>query len=543
MNVRATSISINPIMHALVLAYGGAALLQWVHAALLGGAMSYGEVDANWLRDGTLALPFVLAVVLYAGRRMFAGADNGGATLALLYAGVMGAGFLLGQSFPAGGHAQHEADVSTFSILQHALVIVVVAGAYTMFVEGLLKGLGGNLDATMSRLRVPRKLAPVVWSLAALLVVMPALLFTGGGRAAAQTTFPDQAIHPKGTLLLVARAMPDGSLAYVAPEFGANGVRPTIEMTEGETLDITLKNELSGDVSLHVHGVHYKPESDGTRHSNSIVKPGQQRVYQWKAGAGTSGYWHYHDHVMGDDEGSTGILGGLYGGLVVRRAGDPKPSKTFVIVGHDKTLNGRIYPDTPAYTAREGELVEWLVISHGNRVHTFHLHAHRWITPNRPTDSSPSNAANAGSGREDNHILAPGDSFGFMVIAGEGVGPGMWMYHCHFQDHASAMKGFFKVLPAGGSAQVETSRTFQETGKTVSGRFLEYWTQNGGLAQQGFPLSDEFEEKNDLDGKTYKVQYFERSVFEYHPENKPPYDVLLSQLGTFRYKEKYPAGR
>ncbi|MDQ3929341.1 MAG: DUF885 family protein, partial [Chloroflexota bacterium] len=149
----------------------------------------------------------------------------------------------------------------------------------------------------------------------------------------------------------------------------------------------------------------------------------------------------------------------------------------------------------------------------------------------------------ANSGHEDNHILAPGDSFGFMVIAGEGVGPGMWMYHCHFQDHASAMKGFFKVLPAGGSAQMETSRNFPETGKTVSGRFLEYWTQNGGLAQQGFPLSDEFQEKNDLDGKTYKVQYFERAVFEYHPENQPPYNVLLSQLGTFRYRARYAAAR
>jgi hypothetical protein len=35
------------------------------------------------------------------------------------------------------------------------------------------------------------------------------------------------------------------------------------------------------------------------------------------------------------------------------------------------------------------------------------------------------------------------------------------------------------------------------------------------------------------------VQYFERAVFEYHPENQPPYNVLLSQLGTFRYREKY----
>jgi hypothetical protein len=28
-------------------------------------------------------------------------------------------------------------------------------------------------------------------------------------------------------------------------------------------------------------------------------------------------------------------------------------------------------------------------------------------------------------------------------------------------------------------------------------------------------------------------------VFEWHPENAPPYDVLLSQLGTFQYKLKY----
>ncbi|HEY0070712.1 MAG TPA: PQQ-binding-like beta-propeller repeat protein, partial [Chloroflexia bacterium] len=80
---------------------------------------------------------------------------------------------------------------------------------------------------------------------------------------------------------------------------------------------------------------------------------------------------------------------------------------------------------------------------------------------------------------------------------------------------------------------------FPETGKRVGGRFLQYWQQNGGLAQQGFPISDEFIEKSDLDGKTYRVQYFERAVFEMHPENQPPFDVLLSQLGTFQYREKY----
>ncbi|MDQ3704913.1 MAG: hypothetical protein M3437_06780 [Chloroflexota bacterium] len=83
------------------------------------------------------------------------------------------------------------------------------------------------------------------------------------------------------------------------------------------------------------------------------------------------------------------------------------------------------------------------------------------------------------------------------------------------------------------------SRTFPETGHTVKGKFLKYWDEHGGLAQQGYPISGEMQEQSDTDGKTYTVQYFERAVFEAHPENQPPNDVLLSLLGVFLYKQKY----
>lgn len=100
--------------------------------------------------------------------------------------------------------------------------------------------------------------------------------------------------------------------------------------------------------------------------------------------------------------------------------------------------------------------------------------------------------------------------------------------------------------PNGAGGQQPNTTTgsvlFSQTGKRLGGRFLQYWQQNGGLAQQGYPISDEFTEKSSLDGKTYRVQYFERAVFESHPENAAPYDVLLSQLGTFRYQANYGAG-
>jgi len=83
---------------------------------------------------------------------------------------------------------------------------------------------------------------------------------------------------------------------------------------------------------------------------------------------------------------------------------------------------------------------------------------------------------------------------------------------------------------------------YPQTGKTVSGIFLDYWLEHGGLPQQGYPISEVIGEVSDLDRKTYTMQYFERAVFEYHPENKPPYNVLLSQLGTFEYRKKYPNG-
>jgi peptide/nickel transport system substrate-binding protein len=73
---------------------------------------------------------------------------------------------------------------------------------------------------------------------------------------------------------------------------------------------------------------------------------------------------------------------------------------------------------------------------------------------------------------------------------------------------------------------------FQESRHAVSGKFLEHWNRYGGLAQFGFPLSEQFQEVSPTDGKTYTVQYFERNRFELHPDNPAPYEVELGLLGV-----------
>jgi len=91
-------------------------------------------------------------------------------------------------------------------------------------------------------------------------------------------------------------------------------------------------------------------------------------------------------------------------------------------------------------------------------------------------------------------------------------------------------------------AAADDCQTFPQTGKAACGDFLKYWQEHGALAQQGYPISDVFDEKSETDGITHKVQYFERAVFEAHPEFQPPNNVLLSLLGSQKYKAKYPSG-
>ncbi len=71
----------------------------------------------------------------------------------------------------------------------------------------------------------------------------------------------------------------------------------------------------------------------------------------------------------------------------------------------------------------------------------------------------------------------------------------------------------------------DIGRRDEVTGKFMSRRMLAHWEQNGGLEENGRPLTDEVEE----DG--LRVQYFERAVFEYHPENAPPHDIQGRLLG------------
>lgn len=104
-------------------------------------------------------------------------------------------------------------------------------------------------------------------------------------------------------------------------------------------------------------------------------------------------------------------------------------------------------------------------------------------------------------------------------------------------------KGLLGTPPFAPAAQKNQQgcEYFPETQHNLCGGFRAYWHAHGldfgesgfssreSLALFGYPIGEEFQEQLE-DGNTYTVQYFERVRMEYHPENRPPYDVLLGRL-------------
>lgn len=103
-------------------------------------------------------------------------------------------------------------------------------------------------------------------------------------------------------------------------------------------------------------------------------------------------------------------------------------------------------------------------------------------------------------------------------------GTGLSVATLTFGTLSQSLLAFQAAAPrAGGSF-------FPETQHNLGGAFLAFWTRQGGLPVFGFPISEEFVERGE-DGREYTVQYFERNRLELHPENAPPYDVLLGRMG------------
>lgn len=105
----------------------------------------------------------------------------------------------------------------------------------------------------------------------------------------------------------------------------------------------------------------------------------------------------------------------------------------------------------------------------------------------------------------------------------------------------------WRTFPKGNVSQ---PHYFPETGHAIAPEFWEYWSSRGldygdagvsfreSLLLFGYPLSEPNMETNE-DGDSVMTQWFERAVFERHPNNDAANQVLLRRLGWELLEARY----
>ncbi|MBL9214208.1 MAG: multicopper oxidase domain-containing protein [Opitutaceae bacterium] len=244
---------------------------------------------------------------------------------------------------------------------------------------------------------------------------------------------------------------------------------PIIRAEVGDRIEVTLRNHASFPVSLHAHGVHYLKAYEGAGYpdgttdpdkDDDAIAPGDHYTYRWqvptRAGPGPSDpssiVWLYHSHVHSPQDVNTGLVGVL---LITRHGaaredGSPRDvDREFVtlFMNFDETasrfslrnagllasdgaedhnrfhsINGYIFGNLPMLRMRVGERVRWYLVALGDDtdLHTPHWHGNTVLHEGRRTDVVE---------------LLPAS---MKVADMRADNPGIWLYHCHVNDHILA---------------------------------------------------------------------------------------------------------
>ena len=158
------------------------------------------------------------------------------------------------------------------------------------------------------------------------------------------------------------------SAGFAAPLGPATIPGPLIEAETGDAIVVNFRNLIDAPVTVHPHGVFYSQEMDGAykgRHTDpgGFVQRKRTFQYVWEAREGTEGAWLYHDHGPMDP---LPVFKGLFGPLLIRRAGAPRPAREFNLAFHSfgpaatgfdrnfSCVNGRAYAGNTPSLEREG---------------------------------------------------------------------------------------------------------------------------------------------------------------------------------------------
>jgi FtsP/CotA-like multicopper oxidase with cupredoxin domain len=288
------------------------------------------------------------------------------------------------------------------------------------------------------------------------------------------------------------RGYTDSSFAHLsarpADERYLGFLGPPIRAEVGDTIRVVFRNACRFPASVHPHGVFYEKDAEGapyadgtagTDTADDAVPTGGRHTYAWKVperagpgpGDGSSVMWMYHSHA--DEVADT--YAGLMGPIEITRRGmaradgspkdvdrevfalfavmnegespllpasirrfakrplprDPDGDDEFQESNLMHAINGYVFGNGPLITVRKGERVRWYVMSMGTEVdlHTPHWHG---------------NTVTVNGMRMDVVSLLPAAMVVADMVPDD---PGIWLFHCHVNDHIRAgMLTRYRVL-------------------------------------------------------------------------------------------------
>lgn len=94
------------------------------------------------------------------------------------------------------------------------------------------------------------------------------------------------------------------------------------------------------------------------------------------------------------------------------------------------TINGNVFPHTPMFVVKEGELVKTTIINRSAVDHPMHLHGHHMLVLSRN-----GKRVSGSPWWSDTLDVLPGEVYQVAFLADN---PGLWMDHCHNLQHAAA---------------------------------------------------------------------------------------------------------
>lgn len=240
--------------------------------------------------------------------------------------------------------------------------------------------------------------------------------------------------------------------------WGYNGSMPgpTIQVYQGDYVNIRVYNKLPESTSIHWHGLDIPNNMDGVPdvEPSPKIQPGCYFDYQFRIN-NPPGTHMYHTHVNSSKQQMMGLSGAFI--ILEPECRSQYIDKDYFIMlqefmieelpmgvvkpgvydinphAHEfnfSTMNGRCFPFVTPLEVQQGQHV---IIRLGNtmeKAHPIHIHGHQFTVI-----ASDGNSINPHSAMVKNTILvSSGETWDVMFIANN---PGIWPFHCHIPHHMS----------------------------------------------------------------------------------------------------------